>query len=165
MPLLKSDFKFKRLTEITPEFCKKNKIKALALDVDNTMSTHHGQEPLKGLDAWIGRMKHGGIKLVIMSNAFDKRVRPFAEKIGLSYTGTSMKPLPFSYIFTARKLGVKRRNMAIVGDQYFTDILGGKFSGVRTIMVELIAADKFKHRRAFERRFVNKQAKRKERGK
>ena len=154
MSLLNPDFRFKRLTEITVEFCKKNKIKALALDVDNTMSTHHGQEPLRGLDAWMIRMKHDDIKLVIMSNAFDKRVRPFAEKMGLEYTSTSMKPLPFSYFKTARKLGVKRRNMAIVGDQYFTDILGAKFAGVRAVMVTPIAPDKFKFRRAFENKFV-----------
>lgn len=159
MPFLQPDFMFFRLTEITADFLKKNSITALALDVDNTMSTHHGQQPLDRLTDWIAEMQGCGIKLLVMSNAFTKRVEPFAKTIGLEFQAVSLKPLPFGYFRAAKKLGVKRKNLAIVGDQFFTDIIGGKASGVRTVMTIPIAPDKFKMRRKFEAAFIKNRPK------
>lgn len=150
MKLFKPDHMFYRLTEISPEFLRANGIKALALDVDNTLSTHHGQQPLEGLEKWIERMRENGIKLLIVSNAFDKRVRPFAQKIGLDYQATSLKPLPFAYIRAAKHMGVRLRDMAMVGDQVFTDIVGGSLTFVHTILVTPIMPDKFVYRRKIE---------------
>lgn len=154
MSLLQPDFLFFRLTEITPDFLREQKISALALDVDNTLSTHHGQQPLDGLTDWICKMQENGIKLILMSNALKKRVEPFAKIIGLPFQSVSMKPLPWGYLRIARRLGVRRREYAVVGDQFFTDVLGGKLAGVRTILVTPIAPDKFVHRRNFEARFI-----------
>ncbi len=154
MSILQPDFLFFRLTKITPAFLREQGLLALALDVDNTLSTHHGQEPLAGLEDWIADMQKNGIKLILMSNAFKKRVEPFAKRIGLPFQSVSLKPLPGGYFRIARRLGVRRRSLAIVGDQYFTDVLGGKLSGVRTILVTPIAPDKFVRRRKFEARFI-----------
>ncbi|MGI6270512.1 MAG: YqeG family HAD IIIA-type phosphatase [Candidatus Howiella sp.] len=154
MSFLQPDFLFFRLTEITPDFLRKQGIAALALDVDNTLSTHHGQQPLEGLADWIANMQKNGIKLILMSNAFRKRVEPFAKTVGLAFQSVSLKPLPGGYFHIARRLGVRRRALAIVGDQFFTDVLGGKLSGVRTILVTPIAPDKFVRRRKFEARFI-----------
>lgn len=154
MPFLQPDFLFFRLTQITPEFLKHHGITALALDVDNTMSTHHGMEPVAGLYDWIERMRRANIRLLIMSNAFAKRVGPFARRVDLPYQAVSLKPLPFSYFRVCRLLGVRRKQLALVGDQFFTDVLGGKLSGVRTILVTPIAPDKFVRRRQFEERWI-----------
>lgn len=159
MRFFRPDYMFYRLTEITPEFLEKAGIRALVLDVDNTLSTHHGQEPVEGLDDWIKLMQKNGIKLLIASNAFSKRVAPFAEKIGLSYQSTSLKPLPFAYFRAARRLGEKRRHIAIVGDQVFTDIIGGSVSGVKTILVTPIMADKFVRRRKLEDKLIKNRPK------
>lgn len=150
MKLFRPDHMFYRLTEITPQFLRENGIKALALDVDNTLSTHHGQQPLEGLEDWIEMMQNNGIRLLIVSNAFDKRVRPFAEKIGLAYQSTSLKPLPFAYFRAAHRMGVHLREMAIVGDQVFTDIIGGSLTFVKTVLVTPIMPDKFVRRRKIE---------------
>lgn len=152
--LLKPSVKLKKITDITVEILNKYDIKALLLDVDNTMSTHHGSILTDGLMQWIDYMQKCGIKLRVLSNSKEARVKPFAEKIGLPYISLGLKPLPTGYIRGAKALGEKRKNVAIVGDQIFTDILGGNAVGVKTILLTPIKPEdgwSFKLRRRLER--------------
>ena len=65
--LLKPNIKLKRITDITPALLKSRSITGLILDVDNTLSTHHGQKLTEGLEAWLALMRDNGIALVILS--------------------------------------------------------------------------------------------------
>ena len=133
--LLKPNIKLKGITDINIDLLKKNNIEALLLDVDNTMSTHHGTILTDGLLEWIAEMQKGGIKLVVLSNSVKKRIEPFAARIGLDFISSGAKPLPFGYIRGAKRLSVKNKNIAIVGDQIFTDVLGGNLVGMKTILL------------------------------
>lgn len=152
--MLKPEIKLERVTDITPDILKKYNITALILDVDNTLSTHHGQILTEGLPEWLKLMKENGIKLTVLSNSKEARVKPFAEKINLPYISLGLKPLPSGYIRALKALGTKRRETAIVGDQIFTDVLGGSLVGVRTILLTPIKLETtwgFKFKRSIER--------------
>lgn len=152
--LLKPTVKLNRITDITADMLKKFNIKALLLDVDNTMSTHHGTVLVDGLTDWISEMLQNGIKLIVLSNSKKKRISPFAEKIGLPFISLGCKPLPFGYIRGAKSLSEKLKNTAIVGDQIFTDVLGGNAVGVKTILLTPIKLEdglSFKIRRKLEK--------------
>ena len=136
--MFKPKIKLDRVTDITPEILNKYGIRALILDVDNTLSTHHGQVLTDGLTAWLFKMRSRGIKMTVLSNSSSKRLEPFAKKIGLDYISLGLKPLPFGYLRALRRLKTKRRETAIVGDQIFTDVLGGNLVGVKTILLNLI---------------------------
>ncbi len=129
------NIKLDSITEISVDLLNKYSISALILDVDNTLSTHHGQVLTNGLEDWLNTMRENGIKLTILSNSTSKRLEPFANKIGLDYISLGLKPLPFGYFRAIKKMGSKRKNTAIVGDQIFTDTLGGNFIGVKTILL------------------------------
>lgn len=157
--MLKPKIKIHRITDIKTELLSDINIKGLILDVDNTLSTHHGDVLIDGLEDWISYIKDSGIKLVIASNSKEKRVKPFAEKIGLDFVPLSCKPLPFGYNKACKKLGLKRKEVAIVGDQMFTDTLGGNIYGVTTIMTDLILPEdkiSFKIRRKLEKILLKK---------
>ena len=64
--LFKPDIKLGKITDISVELLKKNKITGLILDVDNTISTHHGQQLTEGLTEWLNIMRNNGIKLIIL---------------------------------------------------------------------------------------------------
>ncbi|MBP3706289.1 MAG: YqeG family HAD IIIA-type phosphatase [Clostridia bacterium] len=152
--LLKPNIKLDGITDISISLLKKYNITALLLDVDNTMSTHHGMVLTEGLMQWIDAMKKNGIKLRILSNSKENRVKPFAEKIGLPYISLGCKPLPFGYLRGAKALGTKRKNVAIVGDQIFTDILGGNCIGLKTILltpIKLETTAGFRFKRKLEK--------------
>ena len=157
--LLKPDIKLHGITDITVELLKNHDIKALLLDVDNTMSTHHGTILTEGLMEWIDKMQQSGIKLMVLSNSKRFRIQPFAARIGLPFISLGCKPLPTGYLRGVKALGEKRNNVAIVGDQIFTDILGGNAVGVKTILLTPIKPEdgcSFKIRRKFEKNLYKK---------
>ena len=152
--LLKPDIKLERVTDITLEILKKYNLTASILDVDNTLSTHHGQILTDGLAEWLVYMQENGINLMVLSNSKEARVKPFAEKIGLNYISLGLKPLPLGFIRAIKALGIKRKNIAIVGDQIFTDVLGGNIVGLKTILLTPIKLETtwgFRFKRKIER--------------
>lgn len=152
--MFKPHYIYNTLTDITPEFLSENGIEALLLDVDNTMSVAHANKTLRqGVPEWLSLMKENGLPLIILSNAKTKRAKLFADSVGLDVIGLAAKPLPFGYIRAARRLGVKRKNIAMVGDQIFTDVMGGRLAGVKTVLVTDITPEEtsfFKIKRYFE---------------
>lgn len=152
--LLKPKIKLERITDISLELLEQYGIDSLLLDVDNTMSTHHGTILTDGLTEWIEKMQKGNIKLCVVSNSKEFRVCPFAGRIGLDYVSLALKPLPFGFIKGVKKVGSKRKSTAIVGDQIFTDIIGGNAVGVKTILLTPIKPEdgwSFKLRRWLEK--------------
>ncbi len=152
--LFKPNFKLHHITDIKPEFLEENNIKALILDVDNTLSTHHGMNLTEGLTEWLNLMRDNGIKMIILSNSKEKRVQPFANSIGLEYISLGLKPLPFKFFSSLKKLNVKRQQAAVVGDQLFTDSLGAHLSGIKAIILDPILLEDmlgFKIKRKLEK--------------
>lgn len=152
--LFKPHIKLEKVTDINTAILQKYGIDSLILDVDNTLSTHHGEELTAGLEDWLKYMQDSGIKLMVLSNSKERRVRPFAEKIGLPFISLGLKPLPFGYWRALRAMGSCRKNTAIVGDQIFTDVLGGSLVGVKKILLTPILLETtrgFRFKRKMER--------------
>lgn len=150
---------FKDVTEVDIDFLKKEGIKALILDVDNTLTLKKGEIIINGVLNWLDKMKKSGIKLIILSNAKPKRMTEVSKKLGLDFVGYGMKPLTFGYFRAAKKMGEKISDCAIIGDQLFTDIMGGNLAGVKTMLVspkELEQTAFFKIKRGVERRFLKR---------
>ena len=115
------EYVFKDVTHITPEWLAAKGIRALVLDIDNTLTADRSQDLPDEVAGWLAQMKAAGVGLTIVSNGAEKRVRPFARKLGLAYLYRSAKPLPFALMVARRRMGVKRREMAMVGDQLYAD--------------------------------------------
>lgn len=143
-----------RITEITREELDAMGVRALLLDVDNTLTKHHSQELPDDVAAWLDGMKAAGVNMMLVSNSKEPRVAPFAAKIGLPFVHTSCKPLPFGFRRASKALGVPLKACMAVGDQTFTDVLGAKLAGVRVaqlIPIEAEAGWSFRVRRRLER--------------
>jgi HAD superfamily phosphatase (TIGR01668 family) len=148
-----------RVTDIRGELLAERGIRALFLDLDNTLTTHNNPIPDRAVLAWLHEMKALGVTLVLVSNNKAKRVRPFAEELGLPFTSRALKPLPWGFMRTARELGLPPAAVAVVGDQLFTDILGGNLFGAPTSLVDLMEPETgwfFRLKRRIERRLLRK---------
>ena len=160
--LLKPTARINRVIDITPDMLKGMGVKALLLDVDNTLSTHHGTVLLDGLEEWIKNMQQSGIELLVLSNSKRRRVKPFAEGLGLDFVSLGLKPLPVGFIKALNKLRLKKSGVALVGDQIFTDVLGARTMGIKVFLSEPIKLENgtsFKIRRYFEaklKKYYNK---------
>lgn len=136
MGVIVPDFQIDRVTAITPAFLKQNGIEALVLDVDNTLTTHGNPEPGEGVLDWIDSMRSAGVPMMIVSNNSRGRVIPFAKLLGLPFVSRGWKPLTVGMTKACNEFGLSPEKVAIVGDQLFTDILGGKWKGMKTILTE-----------------------------
>ena len=83
--ILTPEYIFKTIECIHPDFLAAHGIKALVLDVDNTLTADNSQVLEPTVQAWLDEMRAAGIRLTIVSNNTPKRVRPFAERIGLDW--------------------------------------------------------------------------------
>jgi len=149
----------KKLTDITLSDIMLLDVKGLILDVDNTLSVHHGKVPGDGVIEWMKTMTDAGIIMIIASNSKKKRISVFSKKVGLDYVSTAFKPLPMGIIKARKRLGLKRNDVAMVGDQIFTDILAAKLAGMKSILLlPLKYEDKlsFKIRRFFEKGIISR---------
>ena len=163
MSIFCPDYIFASVDRITPEFLRGQGIRALVLDVDNTLTAHNSQELAPGVADWLSRMRDAGIALRISSNNTAARVRPFAKKLGLPFVSFSLKPAPRGLRIARRAFGVKKSEMALVGDQVFTDMFAAKFYGIRILMVQPVAPDfkwTIRFKRVLERPFLARYCKR-----
>ena len=90
--ILTPEYIFKTIECIHPDFLAAHGIKALVLDVDNTLTADNSQVLEHTVQAWLDEMRAAGIRLTIVSNNTAKRVRPFAERIGLDWVPLACKP-------------------------------------------------------------------------
>lgn len=134
---------FDKIEKITIEFLQKNKIKALILDMDNTLINLKEEMP-KNIEIWAKELKGQGVKLIIVSNSNKKsKLDKTANKLGIKYVYFARKPLKVGLKKAMKILEEKPENIAVVGDQIFTDIIGGNRCKMHTILVDSLEEKDF----------------------
>lgn len=129
---------FDKVEQITIEFLQKNKIKVLILDVDNTLIDYNRNMSESIID-WVKEMKGQGIKLYLLSNTnYKEKVQEVANQLEVPYRNFAKKPFKSGFLKIQKELRTKSENIGVVGDQIFTDILGGNRCNMFTILVEPI---------------------------
>ena len=129
---------FDKVEQITIEFLQKNKIKALILDVDNTLIDYK-RNMSEHVINWVREMKGQGIKLYILSNTNHKeKVEEVAKTLEIDYQSFAKKPLKSGFLKVQKELEEEPEKIGVVGDQIFTDIIGGNRCKMFTILVEPI---------------------------
>lgn len=147
------------VTRLTADTLVSNGIKGLILDVDNTLTSHGSQLVAEHISDWLDEMKKNKIPMIIVSNNTKKRITPFAKLLGLPFISMGLKPLVRGFKAAAARLELKPNEIAIVGDQIFTDILGGNRAKMFTVLVKPILLEKsfsFRIRRKIEKRFISR---------
>ena len=125
-----------KVEEITIQFIQKNKLKALILDVDNTLIDYHKNLSNEKIE-WAKNLKGQGVKLYILSNTNKKeKVEKVANKLEIPYILFAKKPSKKGFLKIQKELGINNEQIGVVGDQIFTDIIGGNRCKMFTILVE-----------------------------
>lgn len=158
------DYDFGSFREITPDFLKKNGINALMCDIDNTLVPYETAEPTEEICNWINDLRSNGIKIVFVSNNGKERVELFCKKIKADFTYKSGKPLKKAVRNALSKLGTKKEETAVLGDQLLTDVLTAHFSKMKAIWVPSIKKVNtpfFRFKGMIEKPFIKSYLKRK----
>ncbi|MFA5561335.1 MAG: YqeG family HAD IIIA-type phosphatase [Eubacteriales bacterium] len=135
MSFLQPDYYFEHFREVTPDFLAALGVRALVLDLDNTIARYEDAEPSDEVLAWFAGLHEAGVRTAFVSNNKAARVELFNRKLAIPIFAASKKPFIRSMKEAMRVLESHRENTAVMGDQIFTDVLAGKWAGVRTILV------------------------------
>lgn len=121
---------------------KEKGVKGLLFDIDDTLLPRRETALSPLLYNFFEELKGQGFKILLLSNNFSPpRVEKFAGELNIPYLATVFKPLPFGYRRAMKRLGLLPREIAVIGDQLFMDILGGNRMGMHTILVKPISQE------------------------
>ncbi len=140
--------------EITPDCLKALGIRAVLLDIDNTLVTYDDPKPTPPVLAWLRALEESGIRAAFISNNHRERVETFNSELHFFASWDSKKPSGKYYLAAMKHFGTGASDTAVIGDQIFTDVWSAKRLGLYAILVKPIK-DKtslfFRCKRALEK--------------
>ncbi|MBE6138691.1 MAG: YqeG family HAD IIIA-type phosphatase [Firmicutes bacterium] len=134
-------------------------IKCLLFDLDNTLVPVKMKTPSKKIKNLFNDLKDKGFKVIIFSNSSKNRLKPFKDELEVDCAASAKKPFKKKFLQILNEFGYQINEVAIIGDQMLTDVVGGNKIGITTILVNPISKkDLFftKFNRLIEKRIMKK---------
>ena len=113
---------FATYRDLTPAILKEDGIRAILLDIDNTLAPYEQPEPDEAIRAWLTALAAAGIGVAFVSNNNEARVSLFNRTLGLPAYPHAKKPLRSGVSKALAALGADPAETALMGDQIFTDV-------------------------------------------
>jgi len=125
------DINFKKLLE--------DNIRIIMLDLDNTLIPYDEDDPTKKIDSLFKDLKQLGFDVYIISNNQKGRVKSFAKQVGVRYVYSARKPFRLGFKRAIHYANYPNPNtVCLIGDQFMTDVLGGKRMNFKVIVVDTL---------------------------
>lgn len=137
--------------DIDLESLKSRGIDALILDLDNTLLAWETEEIPSEVAEWVARARSLGFKVCIASNGTRSRVRKLAGALGVPAISKAVKPRKKPFRLAMEMLQTTPDRTAVVGDQVFTDVLGGNRLALYTILIQPVSRVELKTTRMVRR--------------
>ena len=147
---------------------KKEGIKGFIFDIDNTIVSYDTPLPTKEVEDWFKTLEKEGFVSYIASNNKGGRVTLFSKGLKIPYLPKAKKPLPGNLKKICASMGILPCETAMVGDQLFTDMLGGNLAGMYPILIKQVSENEgrfIKFKRIFEKIILPKKKREKYRRK
>lgn len=157
MPLFSPTLFYRHVTDIDLDEMRSRGIDTLLIDIDNTILPRDTGAMVQELTDWSSALLGEGFKVCLVSNNWHDHVKRVADALGMCMVARALKPLPFGFRQAVKMLGSEVSKTAVIGDQMFTDILGGNLIGATTVMVLPLSESDLPHTlllRRIERRIL-----------
>lgn len=128
------------VTEIRLELLRRLGIRALLLDLDNTLLAFRSPRVAADVEQWLVAARDAGFRLCLVSNARPARLQVHADQLGIPMVGGAQKPRRRALRRAMTMLRVEPAETAMIGDQVFADVLVGNRLGLYTILVTPLSA-------------------------
>ncbi|MBR2241303.1 MAG: YqeG family HAD IIIA-type phosphatase [Clostridia bacterium] len=136
--LVYPNFYCDNVRDVKLDFLQKNNIKGIILDVDNTLIDFYRKFE-DGTIEWVQNLKNAGIKFCIVSNTnkVDKVIY-VAKTLDIPYFHFAKKPFKSGFLKAKKIMGLEAENIAAIGDQIMTDVIGANRCKMFSILVKPI---------------------------
>lgn len=131
------------LFEIDPVQLKADGIKGIIFDLDNTIIPWDKEDMCPTISDWLHILVTAGFKIAVVSNNWNKRVKTIADRFQIPFVSRAYKPAKSGFYQALAALELNPHETAVVGDQLFTDVLGGNRMGMYTVWVKPLTAHEF----------------------
>ena len=128
----------KSIYTINYEKLRDNGIRCLLFDLDNTCAPINVNEPTKKLISLFDELGDMGFKIIIFSNSTKKRLEPFKQVLNVDCCAGAKKPRKTKLLKILKLFNFDLSEVALIGDQLYTDVYGGNRLNMHTILVEPI---------------------------
>ena len=139
MALLKPDLAVARVSDVDLGRLHQRGITSLVIDLDNTLCEWNALVFSEEVMAWVADAKRRGFRILVVSNNQRERVERAARILDVPCIWSACKPLPFAYLRALKLLDTHKKACALIGDQLFTDMMGGNLAGLFTVLVDPLA--------------------------
>jgi uncharacterized protein len=140
---LKPDHYYPDIFAIDVDLLSREGIRGLICDIDNTIVPWSAEDVIQEVIDWFAKLEDDGFKLCLVSNGNDKRVKQFSQRLGIPGVGQAVKPARRAFRLARSRLSLNSDQIAVIGDQLFTDVLGGNRMGFKTILVDPMSRQEF----------------------
>jgi len=133
--LYKPSMYYKDIYSINYKKLKKQGITCLVFDLDNTLGLITEIKcPIKTKQL-INKLKEDFL-ILVCSNNNKIRIKPYLDDLGIGGVSLAMKPFTRGLRKIRRDYRLKKREMAMIGDQLVTDILCANKFRIKSILVD-----------------------------
>lgn len=115
------------------------------LDIDNTVRSRATDDVPRDVRVWLARARDAGIGFYLVSNNWHANVHELSAELGIPVVGKACKPLPFGFMAARRRLGARRGEVVVIGDQLSTDVVGAHNAGLPAYLVAPLVEQDLKH--------------------
>lgn len=152
-------FMVEAVYDLKPDQLREHGIRAVLVDLDNTLIAWNNPDGTPELRAWLDEMTEADIPVVVVSNNKHERVERAVANFHVDFVSRAMKPFTKGINEAIERYHFNRDEVVMVGDQLMTDIRASHRAGVRSILVKpLVKSDAWvtKFNRWRERRMWKK---------
>ena len=114
----------------------KKGIHSLLIDVDGTLVNRKSNMIPKAVKNWIRESKKTFTLYLISNNPSKKRIAKIAKELNLRYKYNAAKPRKKVTLNAIGEVNYEVKNIVIIGDRIFTDIIVGNRCNIQTILVK-----------------------------
>ena len=132
---------YKNVLSVDYDKLKKDGIKCLIFDLDNTLAPANSNEVSKEIINKIKSLKKSFTVYILSNNSHRERLDTVSNALNIKYVPLAAKPSTRGFKKIKKLENLKYEDMCMIGDQIVTDIIGGNRAGVLTILVDPLGED------------------------
>ncbi len=118
-------------------------VRGVVLDLDNTIVPWNTSDVSPQARDWVAKLREARIGVCVLTNNYTRRASGVAHQLGIPIIKAAFKPSPMAFRSALRRMSITAEEGAVVGDQLFTDVLGGKLVGMRAVLVNPLSTREF----------------------
>lgn len=143
IPILKPDCTVGSLQDLDLKDWYQKGIRGVLIDLDNTISPWRKTTITQEAVDFFKRAAALEIKVLLFSNAAAARAGLAAANAKIPFFPSARKPLPWKFKQAVKTMGLKPQQVLMIGDQIFTDTLGGNLAGCVTVLLPPLEAKEY----------------------